>query len=80
MSGTKALAKYKCEHLSAPTVREAYTIAISCPDTRGLQKESWQSVIVAPNAVYERFGSPGHLEETGRSGNRFLVGGKETMF
>ena len=59
LSGTKALAKYKCEHLSAPTVREAYAIAISCPDTRGLQKESWQSVIVAPNAVYEGFRSPG---------------------
>ena len=42
---------------------------------RALQKESWQSVIVAPNAVLEGFGSLGHLEETGRSGNRFLVGG-----
>ena len=28
---------------------------------RALQKESWQSVIVAPNAVLEGFGSLGHL-------------------
>ena len=35
--------------------------AISGADTRGLQKESWQSVIVASNAVLEGFGSPGHL-------------------
>ena len=67
------------EYARASRLQAACSVAISGPDPRGLHKEPWQSVIVVPNAVLEGFGSPGHLEETGSSGNRFLVGGKETI-